>query len=145
MSDRPDPHVPRFRIVETIVAVGVLLSTWEAVDDVLGAYPTWLYLGDVTIPTFVVAPTALALVVVGELLVLRRLHGGFRRPEFALGALASVTILAVTYAVLDLNLTAPGLFWAGFFPLVSGFLLAIGVLLSRGIALVRRRARIHGG
>ena len=136
----PIPSNPRYRalqVVETVLAIAVLASTWDAIDDVFGTFPTWLYFGDVTIPTLVIAPAILAIAIGGELLLARRERVSPSPSQLGLFVLAGLTILTVVYAVADLNLADSGVFWAGFFPLVTGVLLAAGVLLARAVDVTR--------
>lgn len=132
----------QLRIIELLLAVGVVLGTWIEVDSVVTFYPTWIYLGDVTVPTFVVLPTVLAIALIGELLVVHGRSG----PELSLahlirGGLAIATLLTVVFAVVNLHLAQPGVFFAGFLPLFAGVVLAVSVLLSQGTSFARRMTR----
>lgn len=124
----------QLRTIELLLAVGVLLGTWIEVESPVTFYPAWIYLGDATVPTFVILPTALAFALIAELLTIHTHRRGLELSVAHLirGALAVLTLLAVLYAIVDLNLAQTDVFFAGFLPLVAGFLLAVSVLFFWG-------------
>lgn len=139
-SPRPSTRLDWLRHAETVLAATVLVGTWLDVGVAPRSYPTWLYVGDVTLPFSVLPPTALAVVVLAAVGVAHRRDRSLGRRCTAMVALAGLTVLTAAYAVVNLNVAQPGLFVAGVFPMFLGVVLALVVLAGRGVALVRRRA-----
>lgn len=139
-SPRPSTRLDWLRHAETALAATVLVGTWLNVGVALRNYPTWLYVGDVTLPFSVLPPAALAVAVLAAVGVAHRRDRPLGRHRAAMAALAGLTVLAAAYAVVNLNLAEPGVFVAGVFPMFLGLLLAVAVLAGRGVAAVRRRS-----
>lgn len=132
----PDPA--DVRAIKSVLAGGVLLVAVVTITEVPQPYPTWPTIGSVPVNPELVVPTLLALAVFGGIVADRR----------SLGIGAAVTgLLGVAtcfWGILSLASLysggGGGVFWGGFFTLVSGIALAVAVIGREAArAAVRRR------
>ncbi len=138
MSERLSPLLLGSLGLETLLAVGVVANVWVEVGNVWQAYPTWLYFGDFSLPTFVVLPTLLIATIAAVTFLSSRGRDrtDLGRPR-ALVYIAVIALLLIAYAVFDLNFASGGVFWAGIPALLAGFFLALATLLVHGLEVVR--------
>lgn len=125
------------RRASVALALVVLATLWIEVDSVVDWYPTWLSLGEVTVPTLVIAPTALALVVLASVGSTATRRESLTPRDVGMGTLATLVLAGSTIATVTLNQGNPGVFWAGFLPLVTGFALALAILAESGLQGIR--------
>jgi TRAP-type C4-dicarboxylate transport system permease large subunit len=104
-------------------------------------YPTWWYLGPVTIAWTVIPPLGFALVIIGGVVGRQRHVDRLSTAEWVKGFLAGLTVLAAVFALYDLNVAEPGLFVSGLFPVVLAFLLALFVLAMWAREWLRTRSQ----
>lgn len=115
--------------VETLLAGAVPITTWATVASEPW-YPTWLTLGPVTVGWESIPPACLAVAV----LAVTAREWRDERPhvgQLALAGLAAVVFVSAAWAAATLTFGTPGLYVAGLFPMVTGNLLAVAVLLRR--------------
>lgn len=125
--------------LEPIAAVLVLAYLW--IDIWVGVMwlPTWLPLGPVTLPWSVLPPMALGTVVLWGFALTVRSPQGYSRLDLGLGVLGGLTILGGVYAIVNLNVAEPGVFFAGMIPVGFGFLLAVALLIVTGLRYLAKR------
>ncbi|GGN86571.1 MULTISPECIES: hypothetical protein [Haloarcula] len=132
---RSGPRRPLRGLVPALAVVTALVYVAEFVIPV-AAYPTWLYVGPLTLPTVALSPTALAVAVLVNRG--RRFRAGpFGVGDAAIVVLAALTLLAGVYAVADLNLSSGGVFFSGVWVVVVGAVLTAAVLVGAGRSLLR--------
>ncbi len=136
-SPRPVTRLDWLRRAEVALAVAVLVTTWLDVGVALRSYPTWVYVGDVTLPFAVLLPAAFALVALAAVGAAGHAASLGRR-RVAEGVLAGLTLFTAVFAVYNLNAAEPGVYVAGVFPMFLAVVLALVVLVGRGVTAVRR-------
>lgn len=117
----------------TVLGLLVPVLTYVEVEATPVWYPTWLYFGELTIPAGILPAFVLAVVVLWRIRCSYRHSGRLGKANTIEGVLATIVVLLSIYAVWNLNVASPGVFWAGLPPMVFGVLLAV-VVLSRDIA-----------
>jgi hypothetical protein len=127
--------------VETVAAVLLVVLLWVDMGLSPQWYPTWWYLGPVTIAWTVLPPLGFALVILGGVVGRHRRVGRLSTAGWVMGSLAALTVLAAGFALYDLNVAEPGLFVSGLFPAVLAFLLALSVLAMRVRDWLRTRSQ----
>lgn len=120
------------RVFEALIALATLASTYLALGGYLW-YPAWIYIGSVSFATVSIMPTILSVVVV--IVWWRSNHSVSGR---VLAAFAVVTFLLSVYSIWSSIVGPGGVFWAAFFPLIAGSVLAVFTLLAQIIERVRR-------
>ena len=123
------------------LSIAVLLSYALAFGDLVRAYPTWVYVSSVTVPTVVVAPTGLSLAVLAKAVLAYR-DGNGRVGSPVVTLLAAVTAGASGYALIELNTGRGGVFWAGIPVVAFGGILAAVVLVSEALRRIGRESSL---
>lgn len=122
--------------LETVLAVSVPLSLWLALSDALRAFPMGISLGKLALPTLVVIPGILGIAVLAECVSVWEKDETLSTFRAGLGLVAGFVVLSATYAILNLNLTQPGVFFSGIPPILFGIILSALILLHRGLRVV---------
>jgi len=125
-------HSPH-RVFRSLLAGLVLLIAAITFLELPQPYPTWPTVGPVPVDPELIVPGALALAA---------LHGALRAGltpgSVVIGLLSAVTLWLASMSWYALYTpSSGGVFWGGFFTLISGSALAIAVLVRR---VVRQRA-----
>ena len=136
------PSRSQRRLLRTAVAllVGLGIAARLLAIDLV---PAWLYLGPVTLDTVSLLASLLGCVVVVDWLQRRSAGGPDSTASVGTGLLGVLTILASVFALVSLNTSAGGVFFAGVPALLLGCCLVAVVLVRSGYRLVRR-ARSDG-
>lgn len=114
------------RASQVVLAALVLLIATITFSDLPQPYPTWPTVGAVPIDPELVVPGLLGLVA-----ILGALHDEVGVGSIVIGALGAVTLWAAATSLYTLYAsTGGGVFWGGFFTLISGVILAIGVIVQ---------------
>jgi hypothetical protein len=112
------------RVSQVVLAALVLLIATITFSSLPQPYPTWPTVGAVPVNPELVIPGLLGLVA-----ILRALHDGIAVGSIVIGVLGAVTLWAAATSLHTLySSTGGGVFWGGFFTLISGSILAIGVI-----------------
>jgi hypothetical protein len=135
MTAPPGRYEVLYRLEAPLAALTLLL-TWVGVETEL--LPSWLSLGSLTLPPVSLYPVPLATLVVAVTVWGYRQTGavGIRRPLKA--TLGVLVVLTAGYAVLVLNQTSGGVFFAGMPPMLLGALLSLVVLIENGAVAVQQ-------
>lgn len=136
---RPDQSDRPLTWLEPVLAVLVLAYLWLDVWVGVRWLPTWAYLGPVTLPWTVLPPMVLGAVTMWRLARRTGTQSGRSRWRLGIGVLAALTLLGGLYAIVNLNVAKPGVFFASILPIAFGFLLSVAVLLDAGIRYRDRR------
>lgn len=133
--------LPRTRQIEALLAAVTLLQIVVDMQSPPQRFPTWLDVGAVTLPVSALYPVPVALFVVGVAVAAYRRDGAVGLPRLLEAALATVVLATAVYAVVVLNQTTGGVFFAGLPPLVLGSLLCAVVVCDAAITTGLRRYR----
>lgn len=125
----------------TMLAVLVPVLAYVEVEATPAWYPTWLYVGEFTVPTGMLSPMALGIAVLWSAAGRYRLTGDVQTGDVGVAGVAIVTVLTGMYAITYLNVASGGVFFAGLPPLVLGVLLALTVLARRVPVFLDNRSR----
>ncbi|MFC7021377.1 MULTISPECIES: hypothetical protein [Haloarcula] len=98
--------------------------------------PAWLYLGPVTLDTISLLAFVLGCVVVVDWVQRRSAGGPDSTARVGTGLLGVLTVLASVFALVSLNTSAGGVFFAGVPALLLGSCLVVVVLVRSGYRLV---------
>jgi len=123
------------RGIEILAAIATLLTIYLSLGD-YPWYPEWIDVGAATLPTIAVGPTIFAVVV-----LLRRVSlddSGPRVRSLGLSVFGAITLALSLYAIWNLNTSSGGVYWAAFYPLLTGGLLAVATLLGHAVRLAER-------
>jgi hypothetical protein len=131
------PVLDRLRTVERVLAVATALLFVVYFRTPPGTVPGWADLGALSLPLPALYPVPLALVTVA--VALRAT--GTDLPRRILTVLAAVVLVTAAIAVISLNTTSGGVFFAGFPPVLFGALLAVGVIIDGAVDVGRRLIR----
>ena len=127
------------RISQVILAVLVLLITAITFSNLPQPYPSWPTVGAIPVNPELLIPGLLGIVT-----ILGAFRDGVAVGSVAIGTLGAVTLLVAALSLQTLySSTGGGVFWGGFFTLVSGGSLAIGVIVQNVLRLNRHREFIH--
>ncbi|MCO8246573.1 hypothetical protein [Haladaptatus sp. AB643] len=121
-------------LLETLLALATLVST-DLSLDYNPWYPEWIHTGPLTLPPSAIAPMILSIAI---LLFRGRSTNPRGIGRRALTAFAAITLILCLYAIWNLNTAPGGVYWAGFFPLITGVLLAVSTLLRLIIERIRQ-------
>ncbi|SIR74955.1 hypothetical protein SAMN05421752_102237 [Natronorubrum thiooxidans] len=125
----------RFRVSQQLLAALVILIAVVTVLELPRPYPTWLTVGPVPVNPELVVPGVLGLVA-----LLEPLHEGLAVSSIVVGVVGSVTLWLAAMSLYALYASsAGGVFWGGFFTLLSGVALA-SLLFVRSVVQQGRRA-----
>lgn len=112
------------QLSQVVLAALVLLIATVTFSDLPQPYPTWPTVGTVPVNPELVVPGLLGLVA-----VLGALREGIAAGSIVIGILGAATLWVAATGLHTLYAsTGGGVFWGGFFALISGVVLAIGVL-----------------
>ncbi|WP_205738863.1 hypothetical protein [Halonotius pteroides] len=115
------------RVSQVVAAVGVVLIAIITFSPLPQPYPTWPTLGAVPINPELVAPGIL-----GCITLVVTIRDGISISSAVVGILSVVTLwLAATSLYALYASTAGGVFFGGLFTLVSGIILAVGVVIKQ--------------
>ncbi len=133
------PQRSEFRYRALVIAGALLFLSLLWIDVWIDArwYPSWLYLGSVTLSVTEVPAVTFALLVGVRLRHRREAAAGWSRLDWVAAALVGLTLLAAVYAAASLNLGQPGVYVAGVLPVAVALLL--GVVEAVGVWLAYRR------
>jgi len=126
-------HTPARRYLPASLAALTLATVAAEFGGLVPGYPTWLSLGPVTLPTVVVPPVLLAVVVLADVVDRRELPERF---DGVTTGVAVLTLLLSGYAVVALNTDPGGVFWAGLPAVFFGGVLALLAFVRLGVELV---------
>jgi hypothetical protein len=132
----PPGRDERLRRFELPLAVAALLSTVVGLETNL--LSPWWDLGPVTLPPMSLYPVPLAAVVLAVVVGRYRRTGAVGILRLAKAVLASLVVVTAGYAVLVLNLSSGGVFFAGLPPMLLGVFLSVTCLFERALATVRQ-------
>ncbi|PSQ43901.1 hypothetical protein BRD07_01075 [Halobacteriales archaeon QS_9_68_42] len=107
-----------------VLAGGVLLVAAITFSGLPQPYPTWPTVGSIPVNPELVVPGLLGLVA-----VLGALRDGIAVGSIAIGTLGVVTLWVAATSLYELYAGTGGVFWGGFFTLISGVALAVGVVV----------------
>lgn len=114
------------RVSQVVLAALVLLIATITFSDLPQPYPAWPTVGPVPINAELVVPGLLGLVA-----ILEALHEGVAVGSIIIGLLGVVTLWIAAMSLYTLYAsTGGGVFWGGFFTLISGVVLAIGIIVQ---------------
>lgn len=114
------------RVSQVILAALVLLVATITFSSLPQPYPTWPTVGPVPVNPELVIPGLLGLVA-----ILGAVHDGIAVGSIGIGVLGAVTLWAAAMSLHTLySSSGGGVFWGGFFTLISGSILAIGVVVQ---------------
>ena len=123
-----------------VLAGVVLLIATITFANLPQPYPTWPTVGPVPVNPELVFPGLLGLVA-----LLGAVREGIAVGSIAVGLLGAVTLwLAATSLYALYSATSGGVFWGGLFTLVSGVVLAVGVIVQRVLRRTLRREHALG-
>jgi hypothetical protein len=115
------------RLSQVVLAVLVLLIATITFSNLPQPYPTWPTVGPIPVNPELVVPGLL-----GGVAILGALREGIVVGSIVIGMLGAVTLgVAATSLYTLYASTGGGVFWGGFFTLISGVTLAIGVIVQR--------------
>jgi len=110
-----------------VLAVFVLLVAAITFSNLPQPYPAWPTVGPIPVNPELVVPGLL-----GFVAILGALRDGVTVGSIGIGILSTVTLgLAATSLYTLYASTGGGVFWGGFFTLISGVILAIGVIVQQ--------------
>ena len=127
------------RASQVALAALVLLIATITFSNLPQPYPSWPTVGPIPVDPELVVPGLLGVAAIF----------GALRDEVAVGSIAIGTLGAVTVFIAAMSLytlyasAGGGVFWGGFFTLISGVSLAIGVIVQNLLRLNRSRELIH--
>ena len=125
------------RVLQSPLAVLVLLIAAITFLELPQPYPTWPTIGSIPVDPELIVPGALALVALSG-----AIRAGLTLGSIVIGLLSAVTLWIASMSWYALYTpSSGGVFWGGFFTLVSGSALAIAILVRR---VVRQRASPTG-
>jgi hypothetical protein len=114
-------------VSQLVLATFVILFATITFSNLPQPYPTWPTVGAVPVNPELVLPGLL-----GFVAILGALREGMAVGSLVIGVLGAVTLwLAATSLYTLYASTGGGVFWGGFFTLLSGTFLAIGVIVQR--------------
>lgn len=115
------------RVSQVVLAAFVLLIATITFSTLPQPYPTWPTVGPIPVNPELVVPGLL-----GFVAILGAVRDGVAVSSIVIGTLGAVTLwLAATSLYTLYASTGGGVFWGGFFTLISGVILAIGVIVQR--------------
>lgn len=114
------------RVSHVALAAFVLLIATSTFSTLPQPYPTWPTVGPIPVNPELVVPGML-----GFIAILGALRDEVTVGSVGIGLLGAVTLwLAATSLYTLYAATGGGVFWGGFFTLISGVILAIGVIVQ---------------
>lgn len=121
----------RLRVIELSLATLVILNAAIEFFGLSQSYPAWPTVGPVPVDPELIIPGLLGIVA-----ILVAIREGIAIGSIVVGVLGVLTLWIAATSLYSLYAdTAVGLFWGGFFTLISGTLLAIAVIVQ---SLVRQ-------
>jgi hypothetical protein len=127
------------RVSQQVLAALVLLIAASTFSIVPQPYPSWPTVGAIPVNPELIAPGLL-----GIAAILGVLRDGFTVGSIAIGMLGVVTLLLAATSLYTLYFsTGGGVFWGGFFTLISGVSLAILVIVQALLRMNRSRELIY--
>lgn len=118
---------PLLRAIKSLLAVLVLLIVSVEFTGLPQPYPTWPTVGPVPIDPELIVPGLLGLVA-----ILGTIRDGITIGSLVIGFLGGLTLWMSAMSLYSLYAgTAGGVFWGGFFTLISGTILAVAVIVQR--------------
>lgn len=119
------------RVSQVFLAALVLLIATITFSSLPQPYPHWPTVGPVPVNPELVIPGLLGLVA-----ILGALHDRLTVGSLVIEVLGALTLLVAATSLHTLySSTGGGIFWGGFFTLISGVILAIGVIVRRILRL----------
>lgn len=123
-------------VIEFLLAAIVLLIALITFTNLPQPYPTWPTIGAIPIDPELIIPALLGLAV-----LLRTIADGLSIGSVVIGVLSIITLLIATMSMYALyTAETGGVFWGGFFTLISGVILAIAAIIQSAV-----RWSVHRG
>lgn len=127
------------RASQVALAALVLLIAALTFSNLPQPYPSWPTVGPIPVNPELVVPGLL-----GVAAILGALRDGVAVGSIAIGTLGAVTLSVAAMSLYTLYAsTGGGVFWGGVFTLISGVVLAVGVLMQAALRQNRHRELIH--
>lgn len=123
------------RVSQVILAALVLIIATITFSNLPQPYPHWPTVGPVPVNPELVVPGVLGLVA-----ILGALREGLTMGSIVIGVLGVLTLWVAATSLHTLySSTGGGVFWGGFYTLISGVILAIGVIIQNVLHLNSHR------